>query len=224
MRPEDLGDPRALDLQIGLRALAMRVTSPKRSRSVGDSPSANSMRTSLVWPKRSERPESSPSIDELAVGDDEDAVAEGLDVAHVVAGQEHGHAAARVVLAQAFLDRHLGHDVEADRRLVEQEDLGLVEQGGDQLHLHPLAEGQLADGLAGELLDAEQLGQLAEGLAELVVGDGVDLPVELEAVGGGQVPPELVLLAHDEGELAAEGVLAVPGDEVRGRGRRRCVG
>ena len=95
--------------------------------------------------------------------DDQHPRAERLDVAHVVAGQEHRHAAPGVVVAQALLDRHLRHHVEADRRLVEQEQLRLVQQGGDQLHLHPLAERQLADGLAGQLLDAEQLGQLGEG-------------------------------------------------------------
>ena len=45
-------------------------------------------------------------------------------------------------------------------------------------------------------------------------GDRVDLAMELEAVGGGEVPPELVLLAHDQGELAAEPVGPLPGDEV----------
>ena len=43
--------------------------------------------------------------------------------------------------------------------------------------------------------------------------------MELEAIGGGQVPPELVLLAHDQRELAAEGVGAAP----RGRSRARSA-
>ena len=36
--------------------------------------------------------------------------------------------------------------------------------------------------------------------------------MELKAVGGGEVPPELILLPHDKGELPAEGVRALPGD------------
>ena len=38
--------------------------------------------------------------------------------------------------------------------------------------------------------------------------------MELEAVGGRQVPPELVLLSHHQRELAAEGVGPLPGDEA----------
>ena len=38
----------------------------------------------------------------------------------------------------------------------------------------------------------------------------VDFAVKLERIGGRQVPPELVLLAHDERELPAEGVGPVP--------------
>jgi hypothetical protein len=52
-----------------------------------------------------------------------------------------------------------------------------VQQGGDQLHLHALAQGQLADRLAGQLGDAEQLGQLGEGVGELVGRQRVDLAV-----------------------------------------------
>ena len=43
--------------------------------------------------------------------------------------------------------------------------------------------------------------------------------MELEAVGGGEVPPELVLLPHDERELAAEGVVPLPGGEPEHLGR-----
>ena len=59
----------------------------------------------------------------------------------------------RLYSLQAFLDRHLGHDVQADGRLVEQQELGLMQQGGDQLHFHALAQRQLADRLARQLLD-----------------------------------------------------------------------
>ena len=38
--------------------------------------------------------------------------------------------------------------------------------------------------------------------------------MELEAVGRGQVPPELVLLAHHQRELAAEGIGPLPGHKT----------
>ncbi len=49
--------------------------------------------------------------------------------------------------------------------------------------------------------------------------DAVDLLVQAERLGGGQVPPELVLLAHHQGEAAAIGVLALPGDVAHHAGR-----
>src|SRR5437764_1203803 len=52
-----------------------------------------------------------PVVEQLAVRDDQHAPAQRLDVAHVMTRQQHGHAAAGVVLAQALLDRHLGDHV-----------------------------------------------------------------------------------------------------------------
>src|SRR5258707_3403065 len=40
---------------------------------------------------------------------------------------------------------------------------------------------------------------------ELVDRQRVDFTMKLEAVGGGEVPPELILLPHHQGEAAAEG-------------------
>ena len=139
-----------------------RVTSPKRSRSSGTALVGELEPHQLGLAEPVGDPRERAVVDERAVRDDQHPRAERLDVAHVVARQEHRHPAPGVVVAQAFLDRHLRHHVEADRRLVEQEQLRLVQQRGDQLHLHPLAQRQLADRLAGQLPDAEQLGQLAE--------------------------------------------------------------
>ena len=47
---------------------------------------------------------------------------------------------------------------------------------------------------------------------ELVGFDPVDLLMQAEGLGGGQIPPELVLLAHHQGEAAAVGVFSFPGD------------
>ena len=48
--------------------------------------------------------------------------------------------------------------------------------------------------------------------------DAVDLLVQAERLGGGQVPPELVFLAHHQGEAAAIGVFAPPGHEAHHAG------
>src|SRR4051812_46205468 len=93
-----------------------------------------------------------------------------------------------------------------------------MQQRADQLHLHAFAQRQLANRLPGQLRDAEQLGQLAECLLELLARQRVDLTMKLERVGRGKVPPELILLPHDERELPAEGVVAVPGHEAEHAG------
>ena len=49
--------------------------------------------------------------------------------------------------------------------------------------------------------------------------DAVDLLVQAERFGGRQVPPELVLLAHHQGEAAAIGVFAPPGHVAHHAGR-----
>ena len=50
-------------------------------------------------------------------------------------------------------------------------------------------------------------------------GDAVDFGVQFEGLAGGQVPPELVLLAEQQGELPAVAVVAFPGDVAEHAGR-----
>ena len=69
-------------------------------------------------------------VDDLAVVDDDHAAAERGHVFHVVAGQQDRDPADFLVVLQEFLDVVLGDDVEADRRLVEEQHFGRVEQGG----------------------------------------------------------------------------------------------
>src|SRR5262249_8281020 len=45
-----------------------------------------------------------------------------------------------------------------------------------------------------------------------------DLAVQLETVGGGQVPPELILLPHDQREATAERVGTLPRHEAKDAG------
>ena len=87
-----------------------------------------------------------PAVEEeVAVVDDDDASTELLDVGHVMAGEQDGGLAGRVVIAQEFADILLRNHVEADGGFVEEEDAGLVEQRGDELHFHAFAEGEFAD-------------------------------------------------------------------------------
>ena len=122
---------------------------------------------------------------------------------------------AAVVVAQERAQGLLRNDVEADGGLVEKQHPRAVEQRGDELHLHALAEREFADHDVELVADVEQRDQFVERGLPLVAGQAVDVPQEQEGLAGGQVPPQLVLLAEDKGEEAAVGVFALGGIETR---------
>src|SRR5205085_3554369 len=76
---------------------------------------------------------------DFAVVDDNDAVAQFLDVLHVMARQHRHDLMFGIVEPEKFAHSFLTYDVETNRGLVEKKDAGLVEERGDQLHLHALA-------------------------------------------------------------------------------------
>jgi hypothetical protein len=156
--------------------------------------------------------------EDAAFIDDDDPFAELLDVLHVVAGEHGDDAVAGIVFAQELADFFLAGDVEADGGLIEEEHAGRVEEGGDELHLHAFAEGKLADHDIEMAADVEQGGELVDdaGVARFV--DAVDGAIELEGFAGGEVPPEGVFLAHEEGELPLHFIVALPGDEAEHAG------
>jgi hypothetical protein len=126
--------------------------------------------------------------DQPALVDDDDARAERGHVLHVVAGQQHAGPEALVVGAEIGAHGGLHRDVQADGRLVEEEHARPVQERRGQLALHPLAQRELPRGLADEVAQLEQPGQLGDRLRELRARHVVDGAVELEGLGGRQVP------------------------------------
>ena len=86
-----------------------------------------------------------------------------------------------------------------------------MQERGDKLQFHPLAEREFADGLKDQLPHAEQVDEFVPRLLKPGRLDAVDLLMQPKTLGGGQVPPELVPLPHHEGEPAAEIVGPLPG-------------
>jgi len=107
-----------------------------------------------------------------------------------VGGEHDRGVAAPAQLGQELPHGLLADHVQADRRLVEEQDLRPVQQGGGQLAAHPLAQGELAHGRVEELVEFEHGAAL--GQAGLVLGGRhpVDVAQQLEGVAQGQVPPE----------------------------------
>ncbi len=144
-----------------------------------------------------------------AVVDDDHPLAQGLDVGHVVARQQHRRARPLVVLGEERADPLLGGDVEPDRRLVEEQHRRPMQEGAADLGLHPLPERQVADRLGDQVAEVEELDQLVAHLHELGARQAVDGSDQLERVEGGQVPLELVPVAHHHRDPAQEVALAL---------------
>ncbi len=108
-------------------------------------------------------------------------------------------------------DGSLGQEVEADRRLVQEEHLGPVEESRGDLHLHPLAEREAPHLNAEQILESEELDEFAQRPLVFRPAYLVDLPVQIEGLARRQVGPELAALPHDDGDPHPEVLLAQPG-------------
>jgi hypothetical protein len=151
---------------------------------------------------------------ELALLDDGDGVAEAVELAQDVAA-DHDADALAGDLAQDLAQLAAGERVEAVGGLVEQQQLGAVDQGaGDREALaHALAHlGDAGLGLAAEVEDLQELGDAGAGG---LVGLAVALGEELQVAGGGHAGVEGGAVAEEADALAdlvagGPGVAAVP--------------
>ena len=150
----------------------------------------------------------------MALVDDDHAARQGLDVGHVMAGEQDGRAGFVVVGGDELADALLHGDVQADGGLVQEEHAGPVQQAGRKLDLHALAERKLADGLGEEIAEVQQFSQQVDGALVDGVVDAEHGLVDQEGVDGRQVPEQLLALAHDEGDSGEEVGAAVPGGEA----------
>ena len=97
-----------------------------------------------------------------------------------------------------------------------------MEERGHELALHALAERQVPHRAVDQVAELEELDQLAGRLPGLGCVDPEQRPVELEGLARRQVPQELLLLPHDEGDapeevgLARRGARAADLDDPRG--------
>src|SRR4051812_20422873 len=141
-------------------------------------------------------------VDDPPLVDDDDPLADVLDVAEVVRREHHGGAALGDERADEVPDAVLHRDVEPDRRLVEVEDLRVVQQRGGQVGTHALAEREAARDRGEDLLQLEELREVGNPLAIDVLGDIEDVAQEGQRLAHGDVPPELRALAEDDADVA----------------------
>ena len=149
-------------------------------------------------------------VDDLAVVDDHDPLGHVLDVRHVVRGQEDRRALLLVQPDEQLAEALLGDEVEPDRRLVEEQDLGIVEQARGQLAAHALAEGEAPHGLVEQVGRVEQLAELAD--APLFRGrvESVDRGEHPVRLARRQLQPEQRALAEERADPAGQSATVLP--------------
>src|SRR5262245_26894785 len=139
-----------------------------------------------------------------AAMDHDDTLADPLDVAGVVRGEEQRHAVARRLVVQQLADDRLRRHIEANRRLVEKQHPRRVEQAGRDLAAHPLAERQLADGRVEKRSEPERRRERVDAPPVFGARDFVDAAEELEGVARRQLIPQLRALAEHGADTEAE--------------------
>ena len=113
--------------------------------------------------------------EQAALADDDDALGQRLDVVHVVGREQHGHALLAVEPPHELAHGELRRRIEADRRLVEEQDRGIVQQGRGELRAHALAERELAHRLVEQRLEPQHGHELVASAAIALGLDAIDV-------------------------------------------------
>jgi hypothetical protein len=131
-----------------------------------------------------------PHLDQVALAQDRDPVAERLDLAEDVRGQEH-RLTTLASIGHALAEGALHQRVQAARRLVQQQQIGPGHQPGDQDELLAVALG-----VGPHLLGGIEL----EPLEQQVPVDDVDVPLnatkQVERLRSGERGPQADLAGH----------------------------
>jgi hypothetical protein len=147
-----------------------------------------------------------------AVVDDRDPVAELVGLLHVVGREKDRPAGDRGLPREDQLaDGASGGHVQAERRLVEEEDPRVVEQAAGEVHPLTLAGGQGADVLLALLLHPDRVDQLVDPAPAVACRQSVELAEHPELLADGQDPVPRLLAARDHVHDPAD-LLRLAGD------------
>ena len=127
-------------------------------------------------------------IDERAFVEHQHPLAELLNVCEVVGGQDDRGLMLPADGANELANGVLALDVKTDRRLVQVDDAGTVQEGRRQLAAHALAEAQGPHRLAHELVQPKKVGQLAQPHLVFRLAQAVDLAQQRKGIDGREVP------------------------------------
>ena len=143
--------------------------------------------------------------EQLAGVDDRDAIAEPLGFFHVVRRVDDG-AAFAVQRLDALEDLVARLRIDADRRLVEQQQLRIVHHRRGQVEAPLHAAGIAADAIALAIGEADEIEAPLHALVERRAGQAVDLAEEAQVLFAGQQVVERERLRRDADLLAHRGI------------------
>ena len=187
--------------------------SPRRSRRGRPAPFSSATADRLVGRERVGQPGEVAVEQDPPVVDDDDALAERLDVRHVVAREQHG----RAVAPRCTRRRTRGCASASSRRARSSARRGRAPAAGGAASRRSRPSSARRARAGGPACARGRRRRAARSARRAsrgspVARDPVDRAVELEGVERRQVPLELVPVAHDERDLAQEVTLALRGD------------
>ena len=158
-----------------------------------------------------------------AAVDDRDPVAQLVGLGHVVGREEDRPARdGRLPGEDQLADRASGGDVQAERRLVEEEDPRVVEQAAREVHLLALAGREGADLLLALLVEPDRVDQLVDPVPAVARRQAVELAEHPELLADGQDAVARLLAAGDHVHDPAD--LLGLADDVEAEDPRRPLG
>src|SRR5580704_4810239 len=128
--------------------------------------------------------------------DNHDAAAKLFDIVEVVRSQQNCGVKFAIDGAQEMADMILRHHIQADRRLIEEQQRWIMQQRGSQIATHALAKRKLPYRCVQVVVDAQDFVEAFHARFEIALRHVINPPQQFERFDYRNVPPQLRPLAE----------------------------
>src|SRR5580704_11471268 len=128
--------------------------------------------------------------------DNHDAAAKLFDIVEVVRSQQNCGVKFAIDGAQEMADMILRHHIQADRRLIEEQQRWIMQQRGSQIATHALAKRKLPYRCVQVVVDAQDFVEAFHARVEIALWHVINPPQQFERFDYRNVPPQLGSLAE----------------------------
>ena len=140
-------------------------------------------------------------VEHFPVIDDDDPSAECVHIAHVVCRKDDRGPLLLIQRVDQDPDLRLHGHVQSDGGLIQEYDLRVVQECGQDVTEGPLTEGHLTHRLMQQILDVHQGTVETEHVLIVLIGYHVDILQDLEGFDQRERPPELASLTEDDTDV-----------------------